>query len=135
MNFRNCRVTKARFTIKYYYWVLKPGQWYLFEELGTHSTPRQYKRDTRKRFDALGREVYSRRRAPCQEADIAANETLRSVCVCVYVFVYGVQPARWPTELERSCKTDHPMSKNCFLTARKTHWTLEIFVLIKAILQ
>jgi len=54
-----------------------------------------YTRDTRKRFDALGREVCSRRRAPCQEADIAANETSRSVFVCIYVC--GVRPARCPT--------------------------------------
>lgn len=54
-----------------------------------------YTRDTRKRFDALGREVCSRRRAPCQEADIAANETPRSVFVCIYVC--GVRPAHCPT--------------------------------------
>lgn len=54
-----------------------------------------YTHDTRKRFDALGREVCSRRRAPCQEADIAANETPRSVFVCMYVC--GVRPAHCPT--------------------------------------
>lgn len=51
----------------------------------------RYTGDMRKRFDALGREVCSRRRAPCQEADIAANETLRNVfvCVCARLCMWG----------------------------------------------
>lgn len=77
----------------YYYQVLKftAKQWCLFEELGTPVPQWICICDTRKRFDALGREVCSRRRARCQEADIAANESPRNVCVC------GVRQAHCPT--------------------------------------
>lgn len=44
---------------------------------------------TRKRFDALGREVCSRRRAPCQEADIAMNENPTRYTPVTPIFILG----------------------------------------------